>query len=68
MNEFLQQQLLTQLLQHKCFQVQCFQQAQQQISEHLHHKSEQSTMTRGPAIFPNKLQHQEKTRADKYWK
>ena len=63
MNEFLQQQLLTQLLQHKCFQ-----QAQQQISEHLHHKSEQSTMTRGPAIFPNKLQHQEKTRADKYWK
>jgi hypothetical protein len=39
-NEYVRQQLLTQLLQHECFQAQCFQQAQQQIAEHLHHQSE----------------------------
>ena len=55
MNEFLQQQLLTQLLQHKCFQVQCFQQAQQQISEHLHHKSEQKYNDSGPCYIPEQV-------------
>lgn len=41
MNVYVQQQLPTQFWQHEIFPAQCFQQAQQQIVEHLHHQSQQ---------------------------
>ena len=55
-NEYVQQQLRTQLLQQECLP--------STFSINLN----RSTITWGPAIFMNKLQHQEKKCADKYWK
>ena len=54
-NEYVQQQLPTQLLQQECLP--------STFSINLN----RSTITLGPAIFMNKLQHQEKKCADKYW-